>query len=1043
MKKIVVLSTLIVFAVSCATQLAEPETDSGAVVIEACTESARTSISGLNVIWSRGDELSMLSESANSRFTLSADAGTTSAKFSGDIQGTTPSVALFPYRSSASLSAGVLSFPVPQTQTYAFGSFGPGAFPMVAAVNSLDSPIRFRNLFGVLQLSFTGAATISRLTVRDLDGAMLWGKASLDLNADGAAPVFSGGSDTVVLDFGAPLTLAGASETTLVDVALPENTLAHGFEVCVYNGDVLLDKLATTTSSACIVRSGISPMKSRMIPLDLSAGESANCYMVYSDALYMFKAVKGNSSIPVSDVASADALWESLGTDKAPAAGTLLTGVEYKDGYIYFNTTGVPGNALIAARDASGNILWSWHVWIPSTRVTDVRFSSMSSGSIQDRNLGALTADKGNATHNGLIYQWGRKDPFMGFCAHSSGQTLALASACFTSKTVVPNEASSAATGTVEYATAHPATFITNTASGNRDWCNPENNDHWGASKTMYDPCPPGYRVPDMSRIFTSSLCASATKDAGGQGYVMEGVWFPFSGVYWQDASRHGSTNTCSVWSCVAGSQGGRMLIDDTASNKVRTTTVCRSYGCSVRCVTAADPTPAGTDEHDFFAALPEEAEVVSLSDGSLDFSNGSSFLFDSSVCGLVRVSEDGFWEINGNKTSYRHASVDFMEIGPNNRWMLNGSDTGERAVARNMSAGPNDIYVANIVESARRITLNFNNGSYLVYPKKISWGLKVEKTANLMYVYMGHSNSDNWIRYKFSHRTKNVDSPDTYPNHLDNWGLGQPARCTRSGSSFVVPARPELFLNGESEAAVQLADVRGNSTYTGGTLHGWENILDSGSGREIFFWIDGVPVGETDVIALKEASRVDVEQHTRIARAYGDPAADQYATIVKKWSFQDGRPTIYVEYTFTDDVYLNQSKFGMMCVMRRDESDNSVYMSRLVRKNNDPHNMYNVEDGWNVKADPGYDARSYSAIVSNDRETTRVEEYGDAGFSFAMELDESSPRTSGGFNVGTNGNNYNKIYFDIAYKQNVTASQKIHSTIHWEIDYISDYKLF
>ena len=80
---------------------------------------------------------------------------------------------------------------------------------------------------------------------------------------------------------------------------------------------------------------------------------------------------------------------------------------------------------------------------------------------------------------------------------------------------------------------------------------------------------------------------------------------------------------------------------------------------------------------------------------------------------------------------------------------------------------------------------------------------------------------------------------------------------------------------------------------------------------------------------------------------------------------------------------------------------------------------MYQVEDGRNVKTGSGYDA----------------------GFIFAMEQEESSPRTSGGFNLGTNGNNYNKIFFYIANKQNVTASQKIHSTIHREIDYISDYK--
>lgn len=435
--------------------------------------------------------------------------------------------------------------------------------------------------------------------------------------------------------------------------------------------------------------------------------------------------------------------------------------------------------------------------------------------------------------------------------------------------------------------------------------------------------------------------------------------------------------------------------------------------------------------------------DVVSLSDGSVNFSDGSSLMFNSSRCGLVRVSEDGYWEINGRKTPYQHASEDYMEVGPDNFWTLNGTNTGKRAIRGKGVLASDGRRVMNIVESARRVSVNYSDGTSAVYPKRIDWGLKVEKKKDLMYIYMGHNASSKWVRYTFSHRIRNVDDPERYPNRLDNWGLGQPARCTRRGPIFDVPPKSELFLNGEAEAAVQVIDVNGNKKYSGGTLHGWENIIDSGCGREIFISVDGVPVGETDVISLREASKVEVEQHTRIAKAYGDPVSDQFATIVKKWTFQDGRVTIYNEYTFTEDIHLLQTKFGMLCVLRRDNSAPSVYVSRLVRKDNEPHNMYRVEDGWLVKNDPGYDARSCAALRFNDIGTTRVEEYGDAGLSFAIELDGSSPRTTGGFSVGTNGNNYNKIYFDMAHDQDVTAGQRIHSTVHWEIDYISDYKLF
>ena len=148
--------------------------------------------------------------------------------------------------------------------------------------------------------------------------------------------------------------------------------------------------------------------------IDLSLAASANCYIISEAGLYKFKTVKGNSTTSVGSVASASILWETFGTDTAPEPSDLISGVCYKDGYIAFKTadTFKEGNAVIAAKDASGNILWSWHIWL--TDQPQAQVYNNDAGTMMDRNLGATSATPGDVGALGLLYQWGRKDPFLG-----------------------------------------------------------------------------------------------------------------------------------------------------------------------------------------------------------------------------------------------------------------------------------------------------------------------------------------------------------------------------------------------------------------------------------------------------------------------------------------------------------------------------------------------------------------------------------------------------------------------------------------------------
>ena len=295
---------------------------------------------------------------------------------------------------------------------------------------------------------------------------------------------------------------------------------------------------------------------STFIVKDLSSSSSANCYIVSQSGTYKFKPVKGNSSESVGQVASAEVLWETFGTSESPSKGDLIRKVSFSDGFVKFSTADTfrEGNALIAARDASGNILWSWHIWL--TDQPKGQTYNNGAGVMMDRNLGATSSTKGDVGALGLLYQWGRKDPFLG--------SLSIIDNIEAESTITwPSPvSSSSSTGTISFATSHPTTFITSD-SNNYDWyytvSSSTDNTRWRSSKTVYDPCPAGWRVPNggsdgvWSKAFgiSSSWGNSSNWDSSNKGMDFSGIdkklgssgpiWYPASGY------RNSSDGTLSL----------------------------------------------------------------------------------------------------------------------------------------------------------------------------------------------------------------------------------------------------------------------------------------------------------------------------------------------------------------------------------------------------------------------------------------------------------------------------------------------------------------
>ena len=265
---------------------------------------------------------------------------------------------------------------------------------------------------------------------------------------------------------------------------------------------------------------------------DLSTVETANCYLVQQSGDYMFKAVIGNTDATVGNVKTVEVLWESFGTNEMPNVGDLIASVSYKNGYIRFSTPENfrDGNAVIAAKNSNGTILWSWHIWCAEEGFEGQVYYH-DAGTMMDRNLGATSATPGAVGALGLMYQWGRKDPFLGSSSISSSM-LAVTTGTWDIAT-----ASNCTDDFPEHkliAEANPTTFYTGINMPNGSW---------SSTKTPNDPCPAGWKVPEggingvWAKALGTSNSVSSSFDYTNNGINFTGIfgeadviWYPGSG---------------------------------------------------------------------------------------------------------------------------------------------------------------------------------------------------------------------------------------------------------------------------------------------------------------------------------------------------------------------------------------------------------------------------------------------------------------------------------------------------------------------------------
>ena len=245
---------------------------------------------------------------------------------------------------------------------------------------------------------------------------------------------------------------------------------------------------------------------------------------------------------------SAKLLWQD--TDE------LVEQVALVNGRVQVKMGRSRGNALIAVYDKANpnaedaKVLWSWHLWCtPVPQIIEYTASRYTGNEykVMDRNLGATTSTPALGTTQGLRYQFGRKDPFSGSLTYDGVKTILYDVRSSASEVESTNDesvtvAKSINTPNILRLRGSMGISWCETSDMKYLWGNTETDNYYYPSstiKTIYDPCPVGYKVPPADVLLV--LCKGNEKT-----YI---CWATDSeiekGFYIKSRDKYGTTFYC------------------------------------------------------------------------------------------------------------------------------------------------------------------------------------------------------------------------------------------------------------------------------------------------------------------------------------------------------------------------------------------------------------------------------------------------------------------------------------------------------------------
>lgn len=366
-----------------------------------------------------------------------------------------------------------------------------------------------------------------------------------------------------------------------------DNTIGHEYTDLSANGTAncyLITAPGFYKFKADVKGNGVVPSQ-----LESVAGETA---IAPKSALVLWYNTlqKSNNWVDESPVYLSSVFIDSDGyirfyTPAAFVPGNVVIAAFAEEGVTYDNITADENKCINNA-----TLLWSWNIWA-ADGYDPAATAIIADGNVfMDRNLGAPISGLGTTGNYepagavGNYYQWGRKDPFPTISDYGNSQPCQYSNTLFGTPTYTPvkalqingqgsmknldgqmfgyrtktgggldsgntwnliarNDISSDKTTKngvyVSYAVEHPYKYIINnggTFGGFNTWINGDDASYkslWGDAerqKTLYDPCPAGWRVSskDEAEKFLS-VAVNATMAANKVGYEYQGHYIPLT----------------------------------------------------------------------------------------------------------------------------------------------------------------------------------------------------------------------------------------------------------------------------------------------------------------------------------------------------------------------------------------------------------------------------------------------------------------------------------------------------------------------------------